>query len=62
MANRPPIRYVSVTVLIPEDCAAELREFFERKKTGRTTLHVDAGHVRAVECTTHHRVKSVPAC
>ena len=52
MANRPPIRYVSVTVLIPEDCAAEFREFWERKKTGRATLHADKGQVVAVECAT----------
>lgn len=58
MANRPPIRYVSVTVLIPEDYAPEVVAFLERKKPGRVTLHMDGGHVHAVECTAHHRVKS----
>lgn len=49
------IRYVSVAVPIPEDCADEFREFFERGKTGRVTLHADKGQVVGIECASHHR-------
>jgi len=57
MPNRPPIRYVEVAVLIPEDCATEFREFFERKKTGPVTLHVLRGDVLGTDCIAQNRAR-----
>ena len=56
--NHPPIRYTAITVHIPEDLVDDVQEFFARKKTGRVTLHVDQGRVLAVECASHHRVRT----
>lgn len=52
-----PVRYVPVTILVPEGCLDEVREFFERKKTGPVTLHVVRGDVLGTDCIAQNRAR-----
>jgi len=57
MAERPPIRYVQVMLMVPEECAEEFREFFAREKTGQVELLIAGGKVLGTDCHSQKRAR-----
>jgi len=54
----PVVRFVAITIQVPENLAADVREHFDRQRTGSVTLHTDKGVVVATATTAHGRVRA----